>query len=321
METRALGKTGLRLTPIGLGCWQFSAGAGLAGRYWPALAQDEVNEIVKASLSCGVNWFDTAELYGRGASERALSQALAAAGAAPADVHVATKWWPFPRLASSMRRAADAQLERLHPYPISLYQIHQAYSLSSLPAQMGALAEIAKSGRTVTVGVSNYSAARMEASSRMLEAKGLVLAANQVKYSLLDRRIERNGVLETAKRLGVAIIAYSPLAQGLLSGKYHARANRPVPAGYRRYQARFRAASLARTRPLVDLLAGMGAERGASPAQMALAWLIRAHGENVFAIPGASRAGQAQESAGAAAVTLTPAEIRAISEASQAAQG
>ncbi len=249
---RRLGRTELEVTSIGLGCWQFSEGTGLAGRFWPALPQTTVNEIIATSLAGGVNWFDTAEAYGEGRSERALSKALLAAGRAPGQLVVATKWFPALRTASSIEATIGDRIAALSPWPIDLHQVHAPFGLSSVEAEMAAMAALVTEKKTRAVGVSNFGEKRMRRACAALAAKGLALASNQMKYNLLDRRIERNGVLAAAKELGITIIAYSPLEQGLLTGKFH---DDPSSiSGPRKVLPAFRSRGLEKSRPLVEEL-------------------------------------------------------------------
>ena len=316
---RRLGKTGVEVSAVGLGCWQFSEGAGLAGRFWPALPQGEVNEIVATALRGGTNWFDTAEAYGAGRSERALSRALQSAGRAPGEVVVATKWFPLLRRAGSIRDTIGERTAALAPYPIDLHQVHHWSGLSSVEAEMREMAELVRAGSIRAVGVSNFSASRMRRAHEALARCGVQLASNQVRYSLLDRRIERDGVLAAARDLGVTLIAYSPLAQGVLSGKFHddpGLARRT--AGPRKRLGPFRERGLARSRPLVEELRRVGAAHGATPSQVALAWLVRFHGDAVVAIPGATRARQAEENCRAMDLVLSAEELSALDERSRA---
>ncbi len=134
--------------------------------------------------------------------------------------------------------------------------------------------------------------------------------SNQVRYSLLDRRIEKNGILETARELGVSIISYSPLAQGLLTGKFHEQPGlvRSKP-GYRKYLKAFRPAGLEATFPLIKAVREQAGKYGRTPGQVALNWLINVHGDLVVAIPGAMRATQARENAGALSFSLSREDI------------
>ncbi len=320
MTTRTLGPTTIRVAPIGLGCWQFSGGEGLAGRYWPALTREAVNGVVRASLEGGIDWFDTAEAYGAGRSEASLAAALQAAGRPNGSVVIATKWLPVLRTAGSIGRTLDDRLAHLSPYSIDLHQIHTGFgALATKRAQVEAMADLAQEGRIRAVGVSNFSARAMRLAARVLEQRGLPLASNQVRYSLLDRRIETNGVLAAARELGVTIIAYSPLAQGLLSGKFHDDPDRVKRVGGpRRLQRLFRPSGLRRSAPVVAALASVATRRGVTSAQVALRWLIQAQGELVVAIPGASNVGQASENAGVLDFELSEEEVQGLDRASRA---
>jgi aryl-alcohol dehydrogenase-like predicted oxidoreductase len=315
---RRLGKTDIEVTRVGLGCWQFSAGEGLAGRFWEAISEEAVNEVVAASLAGGINWFDTAEMYGHGASERGLAHALKAAGKANGDVVVATKWSPLLRTASSIRSTIYERLSCLAPFAIDLHQVHMPYGFSSVEAEMSAMADLVEGRRIRAVGVSNFDAGRLRRAHDALGRRRLPLASNQVKYSLMDRRVESNGTLATAKELGVTIIAYSPLEQGLLTGKYHQDPafirHRPGP---RRFMPRFRARGLERSRPLIEALGEIARGHGATTGQVALAWLCQFHGDSVVVIPGASRRTQAEENLGALELELSTAELARLDELSR----
>ncbi len=254
IEPRRLGRTDIAVSAIGLGCWQFSQGRGFLGAFWPVLPQETVNRIVAVSLAGGITWFDTAESYGDGLSETALAAALTAAGKRNGDVVVASKWRPFFRTAASIRNTIGTRLDRLLPFGIDLHQIHHPFAFASIAAQMHAMADLVEAGRIRSVGVSNCSAAAMRTAHGALASRGIPLATNQVRYSLADRRIEKNGVLETARELGITIIAYSPLAQGILTGKFHRDPalirSRPGP---RRWMSTFRHGGLGRSRPLVEI--------------------------------------------------------------------
>ncbi len=309
---RTLGGTDIEVSPIGLGVMQFSGTQAGFGVMFERLSQGQMNGIVQAALDGGITWFDTAELYGFGRSERGLSSGLKAAGVADDEVVVATKWFPVLRTAGSIRRTIHNRLRHLQGFTIDLYMVHQPWGLSSPEAEMEAMADLVEQGAIRSVGVSNFSAERMRRAHRALEKRGLTLAVNQVQYSLLHREIESNGVLETAKELGVTIVAWSPLAQGLLSGKFHkdpARI-RQAPLG-RQLMLRRR---IEQTRPLVEALEAIAAAYDATPAQVALNWLIHYAGDAVVAIPGASRARQAADSAGAMQFKLSEADLARLGE-------
>jgi aryl-alcohol dehydrogenase-like predicted oxidoreductase len=315
---RLLGRSHITISAIGLGCWQFSQGRGLVGGFWPALSQETANQIVATSLAAGINWFDTAEAYGKGRSEVVLAAALTAAGKKNGEVVVATKWWPMFRTAGSIRATIGKRRARLAPFGIDLYQVHLPFALASVEAQMKAMADLVGDKAIRTVGVSNFSAAKMRAAHAALAARGVPLVSNQMRYSLLDRRIETNGVLEAAKDLSITIVAYSPLAQGLLSGRFHQdpaliRA-RPGP---RKWMAAFRRNGLELSRPVVTAVEQIAAAHGATPSQVALNWLVHFHGDTVVAIPGATSVEQAAENAGALGFTLSEGEFTRLDELSR----
>lgn len=313
---RALGKTSIQVTPIGLGVMQFSGGGGLYGMVFPAIAQKEKNAIVKAALDGGINWFDTAELYGGGKSERSLATALKSAGKSDDQIVVATKWFPLLRTAANLPRTINYRLRHLDGYSIGLYMVHQPFGFSSPESEMAAMADLVEAGKIRAVGVSNFNAERMRRAHKALRARGLPLAANEVRYSLLHREIETNGVLETAKELGVTLIAYTPLAAGLLTGRYHK--NPELLKRQPRWHARATQRNLESTRQLVGAMEEIGSRYNASIAQVALNWLIHSQGETVVAIPGASKVRQAEESAGAMKFRLSQDEISRLDELSRA---
>ncbi len=318
MEIRRLGRSEVQVSVVGLGCWQFSEGFGIAGGFWEALPAETVQEIVDASLKGGINWFDTAEIYGRGRSERALAGALTRLGKKPGEVVIATKWWPVPRGASSIVNTIDERYACLSPFSIDLHQIHQPFALATVAAQANAMADLVQAGKIKTVGVSNYSAKRMRATHEVLARRGVPLVANQMQYNLLDRRIESNGVLDACKELGITLIAYSPLAQGLLSGKFHDDPTliRKSP-GPRKYLPAFWPSGLDRTRTLINELKKIATAYGVTASQVALNWLMTFHGDTVVVIPGATKRRHAEENVGAMGFKLTQDELRRIDELSR----
>jgi aryl-alcohol dehydrogenase-like predicted oxidoreductase len=315
---RRLGKTDLEVSALGLGTWQFSSGKGVGGTFWAALSDETTAQVVKASLDGGISWFDTAEIYGNGASERALAKALGTCGVAPGSVTIATKWMPAFRFASSILSTIDERLACLSPYPIDLHQVHLPVSFSRIEAEMDAMASLVAEKKIRAVGVSNFSAWQLQRAHAALAKHGLPLASNQVKYSLLDRKVETNGVLASAKALGVSLIAYSPLEQGLLTGRFHDDHDAvKAVSGPRRLKTGFGASKLERTRPVIDVLKQVAAAHGATPAQVALAWLVQFHGDAVVAIPGASSERQAKSNAAAMELLLTKAELDALDQVTQ----
>ena len=316
INLRSLGQTDIRVTPIGLGTWQFSKQKNMAGKFWPTLEDNLVDRIVSLSIAGGINWFDTAEVYGRGESEKALSRALKEAGKKPGDVIVATKWWPMFRFASNIRQTIGTRLELLDPYQIDLYQVHQPWSFSGETAEMTQMTELVNRKLIKTVGVSNFSARRMENSWKTLQKSGIPLASNQVRYSLLDRSIESNGVMELAKKLGVTIIAFSPLAQGLVTGKFHDNPGLLKNIGLRKYNPQFKPTGLEKSRPVVNLVKELAEKYNVTPAQVALNWVIQFNGKTVVAIPGATREAHVTENCGAMSFRLNEEDMARLDKVS-----
>lgn len=318
MEIRDLGRTGLKITPIGLGCWQLQQGKGMTGMMWSALSQETMDAIVSAALRGGISWFDTAQAYGNGLSECALADGLRRADVEPGRVVVATKWLPMLKPARDIPRTIDERIQCMSPYPIDLYQVHIPWSRSSVAAQMREMAALVRAGKVRAVGVSNFSAKQMAQAGAALQAEGLPLASNQVRINLLDRAIETNGVLDLAREHRVTLIAYSPLAQGILTGRFHEDPARVKTLSWGRRSrlsgsGRFLTPEgLARTAPLIAELRAVGEAHGRTPGQVALAWLVTYYGEAVVAIPGASKPSHATESAGAMDLRLTAEEIDRI---------
>ena len=179
---------------------------------------------------------------------------------------------------------------------------------------MNAMADLVEAGKIKSVGVSNFSANWMRRAHTALAKRGLPLAVNQVRYSLLARNIEKNGVLETARELGVTIIAYTPIARGVLSGKYHKNPELLEKLGGIRKTMISR--DIERTRPLIALMEEIAAGHNATLSQVALNWLIHANGDLVVTIPGATKVSQAQDNAAAMKFVLSPEEIARLSEVS-----
>jgi aryl-alcohol dehydrogenase-like predicted oxidoreductase len=318
LKTRELGGTGILLSPIGLGCWQFSDKVGMTGGIWEKPADGELGAIVQTALDGGINWFDTAQMYGKGSSERALAKALLGAGARPGSVFVATKWWPLFKTAADFETSFADRETNLSPFPVDLIQIHQPFSLSSAEKQAMVLVRLLKTRKVRAVGVSNFPPALLRRVHKVLAGEGLVLASNQVRYSLNHRRIESDGTLDTAKELGVSIIAWSPLSQGLLSGRFHDNPGLAAKLPWmRRRMGGLDAEGLAATSGLVRALRETAKAHAASASQIALAATIALHGDLVFAIPGATKTAQASEAAASMGITLKGEELSRLDEESK----
>ena len=230
------------------------------------------------------------------------------------EVVIATKFPPNPLgRAEDLPAALEASLGNLRRSSIDLYQHHFPSRRVDIPALMEFMADAVDAGKIKAVGVSNYSAAQMRTAYQALARRGIPLASNQVQYSLLHRRPETNGVLDSCRELGITLIAYQPLASGALTGKY-LDGSRPV--GIRRFREPFRGSKFHALRPIVTLLRLIGDRYGKTPGQVALRWLLEQ--ENVVPIPGAKNADQARHNAGALSFTLTPDELTYLNEATTA---
>lgn len=298
---------------FGLGTWQW--GDQFYWNYGQGYAEADLRAAFEASLAAGVTLFDTAEVYGQGHSERFLGRFTREAQSAGRPVMIATKFMPFPwRLSKrALKNALRASLERLGLPSVDLYQMHWPFPPVSIETWMDALADEVHNGRVRAAGVSNYNIDQTRRAHAALKQRGVPLASNQVPYSLLDRRVEKNGLLALCQQLGVRVIAYSPLAQGLLTGKY-TPAHPPPGLRRGRYGRR-----LAKIDPLIQLLRQIGEQHGdatgaKSPAQVALNWTIC---KGALPIPGAKNAAQAQHNMGALGWRLTDDEVARLDELSQ----
>ena len=210
---------GERLSVIGLGTWQFGS---REWGYGSGYAERDAGEIAQRAVALGVNLFDTAEIYGFGRSERILGAAVAEDRA---DVFLATKVFPVVPLPPVICRRAAGSARRLGITEIDLYQLHQPNPLVPLRVQMEGMRQVRDRGLARNVGVSNYSLRRWRAAER---AFGRTVLTNQVRFSLVDRRPLASGMVDWAAEHGHIVMAYSPLAQGLLSGRYDAEHRPPA---------------------------------------------------------------------------------------------
>jgi aryl-alcohol dehydrogenase-like predicted oxidoreductase len=284
----------LNIAPLGVGAWAW--GTTRLWGYGKEYDRSDVGKAFRASMAEGVTLVDTAEMYGNGASERIIGEILREGGFEGTPV-IATKFAPLPYRfsAKSLLDAVDKSLERLGIETIDLYQIHFPNPIFKISSLMDALAETVKAGKVRRVGVSNYGADQMKRAHDRLASYGVSLASNQVEYSLLRRAPETNGVLEASRDLDVTLIAYSPIAKGLLTGKY-GPGDRPVGL-VRRMGRAFSEQNLKKIEPVVNILREIGEAHNKQPAQVALNWLITQG--NVFPIPGAKNEIQARQNAGA----------------------
>jgi len=291
----------IRISRIGLGTWQFGS---REWGYGKSYAEQEARGIVRRAVELGVTLFDTAEIYGFGRSERILGEAI---GEDRESVFLATKLFPLLPVAPVVEQRAVASANRLGVRRLDLYQVHQPNPLVRDGTIMRGMRALQRVGLVGEVGVSNYSLDRWRAAEQAL---GRRVLSNQVRYNLADRSPERD-LLPFAASTGHLVIAYSPLAQGLLSGKYD-RDHRPANR-LRTTSAMFLPENLDRAGELIATLREVADAHSATPAQIALAWVI--HRPEVVAIPGASSVGQVESNVAAADIDLTGDEYQALSAA------
>ena len=287
---------------IGLGTWQFGSREwGYGDNY----ASGAAGDIVKRARALGVTLFDTAEIYGLGKSERILGEAL---GDERADVVVASKVFPVAPFPVVVKQRAEASAKRLGLDRIPLYQLHQPNPVVPDSVIMPGMRELLDSGRIGAAGVSNYSLDRWRQADTAL---GRPVISNQVNFSLAHPQ-PLEDLVPFAERENRMVIAYSPLAQGLLGGKYGVD-NRP--GGVRAINSLFGTENLRRIEPLLGVLRDVAAEVDAKPAQVALAWLVSLPG--VVAIPGASSVEQLEFNVAAADIELSDDQRDALTAAAR----
>ena len=294
-----------KVSRIGLGTWQFgSLEWGYGDRYASGAARD----IVARALALGVTLFDTAEIYGLGKSERILGEAL---GDERTEVAVASKIMPIAPFPAVIKQRERASARRLQLERIPLYQIHQPNPVFPDSVIMPGMRDLLDSGDIGAAGVSNYSLARWQ---RADAALGRPVISNQVQFSLA-RPSALDDLVPFAERENRVVIAYSPLAQGLLGGKYGPD-NRP--GGVRTTNQLFGTENLRRIEPLLQTLRAVATDVDAKPAQVALAWLISLPG--VVAIPGASSVEQLEFNVAAAEIEISADSLDALTDAARAFQ-
>jgi aryl-alcohol dehydrogenase-like predicted oxidoreductase len=293
---------GARVSAIGLGTWQFGS---REWGYGTDYARGEAVRILERALDLGINLIDTAEIYGFGESERIIGRAL---GDRRKEAFLATKVFPVLPLPPIIEQRGRASAARLQTDTIDLYQIHWPNPFMPIGPQMDGMRRLQKAGVIDHVGVSNFSLAQWQAAERSL---GSPVLSNQVQYSLVARKPDRS-VVPYAKANDRLVIAYSPLGQGLLSAKYDA--TNPPKGATRASNALFLPENLERAHELINALRDVAKAHDATPAQVALAWVI-SH-DNVVAIPGASKVAQVESNAAAADLELTADEIGRLTEAS-----
>ncbi len=283
----------------GVGTWAW--GDRLVWGFGRGYQEEDLRKVFQFNLDAGINFFDTAEIYGQGRSESFLGKFLRETDK---PVKIATKFMPYPwRLRrQALVRSLRNSLKRLGREQVELYQMHQPIPPVTIETWMEAMTEAYQAGLIQAVGVSNYNRDQTQRAYAALMRQGIQLASNQVEYHLLDRHIEKNGLMKLCQELGVAIIAYSPLAQGMLTGKY--TPDNPPP-GFRgsKYSRKF----LTQIQPLIAAMRKIGAEHaGKTPAQVAINWTIC---KGTISIPGAKNLRQAEQNAEALGWSLTEEEV------------
>ncbi len=287
-DTRALGASGLTVSPLGVGTNKWVYGRN----------DEQVLQVVQSSLDAGVCFFDTAEIYGFGKSERLVGACLRRS---ERQAVIASKYLPLP--AHSLGQALDASLERLGLKTLDLYYAH--FPWANIESLMDQMAEAFQKGKIRAVGVSNFSAGQMRRAADRLARYNIPLAANQVQYHLLHRQPEANGILDACRELNVALVAYLPLAKGRLS----AGLSQGGPA------RSSSSTSSERQKELVEVLQTIAGQRGRSAGQVMLNWLLRKD-EHIIPIPGTTSAAHALDNAGALNWELSDEEFGAIDQAS-----
>jgi len=305
-----LGDSGISIPPLGVGTWAWGDRStwGMGG-YDTAISLDTIRDAWEASIDAGATFFDTAEVYGKGESERIIGGLLAADPDRASKVVLATKFMPTPwklRVTTSLMDSLRASLDRLGVESVALYQIHGPVSLRGEAALAEALATAHQAGLVKSVGVSNYSIRETRSIHDQLAKRGVALASNQIEFSLLRRVPETSGLLATCAELGVVPLAYSPLGQGRLTGKYTVD-NPPPPS------RKFSAHPMEVVERVVAELRRIGEKHdGKAPSQVGLKWIMA---KGAVPIPGAKNREQALENAGALGWELDADDVAALDAA------
>ncbi|HWU77632.1 MAG TPA: aldo/keto reductase [Rhodanobacter sp.] len=306
MQTRSLGQHGPQVSALGLGCMGMSDFYG---------SRDDAESIatIRHALDRGLNLLDTADVYGPHINEALVGKAVKGRRE---QAFVATKFGivrdpndPQARAANGrpeyVRASCDASLKRLGIDTIDLYYQHRVDTSVPIEETIGAMAELVAAGKVRHLGMSEASAATLERACKVHP-----IAALQSEFSLWTRDPQTNGMLDACRKLGVSLVAYSPLGRGFLTGAIRS----PDDFGaddYRRHSPRFMGENFSRNLQLVDQVKTLAADKGCSPAQLALAWVL-AQDENVLAIPGTKKRSRLDENLGALDVRLTDQELAAI---------
>jgi len=312
METRRLGRTDLELTTIGLGTWAIGGGNWLFG--WGDQDEQEAVEAIVRGVDLGINWIDTAAVYGNGRSEELVGRALSELGPARRPI-IATKcgrvFEPDGRIVGRLDRGSilaecDASLKRLGVDCIDLYQIHWPDPARDIAEAWETFIELKERGKVRSIGVSNFTVRQMDHIGRLHP-----IASLQPPYSMLADEVEA-AVLPYCEEKQIGVVAYSPMCKGLLTGKFTIeRAAQLDASDHRSRDPKFQAPQLSINLDLVDGLRKVASSLGATVAQLAIAWVLR-RAEVTSAIVGARRPGQIEETVSAAGITLVDNGLESI---------
>lgn len=313
MRTRQFGTTDMEITPIGFGAW--AVGGGDYVNSWGP--QDEADSIaaINRGVELGINWIDTAAIYGRGHSEEVVGRALRGRSDRPYVFTKCSRVWDdegnhFSRLkADSIREECEHSLRRLGTDVIDLYQVHWPNPEEDLEEGWSAVAEIQREGKVRNIGVSNFDVEQLKRAEAIAPVQTL-----QPPYSLLRREVEAE-ILPYCLERNIGVICYSPMASGMLTGKMTRERVAALPeTDWRSRSEQFQEPNLSRSLALVDVLRRIGERHGKIPGEVAIAWTL--HNAAVTgAIVGARRPEQVSEIAGAAEWRLTEEELAEIEAA------
>jgi aryl-alcohol dehydrogenase-like predicted oxidoreductase len=287
------------LIPYGIGTWAW--GNAL---YWSLgsskIDQEDLYQAFQYCIDSGITLFDTAEVYSSGRSEKLLGRFIYESGQ---QINIATKFFPYPwRRSKSFRRALKKSLSRLGVESVALYQMHWPRPGVPIETWMNLMADAVEDGLIKAVGVSNYNIEQTQRAYDALDRRGVKLASNQIIYNLIQRGNEFNGLIELCRSLEVKVISYSPLAQGILTGKFGPNNRPPFIRGFRHN-------SIDKYQPLIDALRTIGEAHQSPPAQVALNWTLC---KGTIPIPGIKSLAQAKDNLQALTWQLTDREIEQL---------